>query len=171
MVDETRECMHRMGVVNAAIMQYTYRHDMHLPPDLGATLPYLSRLATAPDEQPKPFTPQEQALQYLCPAEAANIELPPIITPEWVNQHASYVYLGDADVVLSGNLSGTDRIVVLHHKLTAGHTGRRGAMFLLSFLDGHGEGLDRNAAEQLIAQSRKALEAARGAPPEAGRGK
>jgi RNA polymerase sigma factor (sigma-70 family) len=73
-----------LGVVNA-IGIYQQRHQWHYPPDLGATLPYY------------PW-PKEKAIGYIMPADEKGLEIPGNPTPQWVNEHTSFIYFGNANL-------------------------------------------------------------------------
>src|SRR5206468_1114059 len=73
---------HRTLAVMTAIGIYEQRHEWHYPPDLGATLPYF------------PW-PKEKAIGYVLPADEKGLEIPEHPTPQWVNEHTSFVYLGN----------------------------------------------------------------------------
>jgi beta-lactamase regulating signal transducer with metallopeptidase domain len=78
-----------------AIERYAADHKGELPPDLGATILYLNPALLAAD------TPIERARVYLSPAAERTSPLPDALTPDWVNQHATYIYLGGRDITLA----------------------------------------------------------------------
>ncbi len=86
------DCLGNCARVYVAILHYASEHDWHLPPDLGATLPYVL------DEYSRPMSPAEAAKYYVCPLSLPNVRIPRDPTPKWINEHTSYGYLGGADV-------------------------------------------------------------------------
>lgn len=114
-----------------------------LPPDLGALAPYLG----SADE--------EVAARLLSPRDNP----PPLRRGElaaWLNEHASFRYLGLADVTLD-DVTDWDRTVIGHLRLELAHEeeGGGGAGVPVAFLDGHVEVLPPETAAALIEESRQ----------------
>lgn len=70
---------------------------------------------------------------------------------------ASYVYLGDADVVVA-NIAQAGRTVVVHEPVKGREAGRG---VVVGFLDGSSRVVSQSEAEQLIAESKLSLQAAK----------
>lgn len=79
-----------LRVVSKAVLAYAEDHGGELPPDLGSTLRYI------PADSNRTATPAQRAAAYLSPRAKATTRVPEEPTPEWVNSHATYVYLGGA---------------------------------------------------------------------------
>ncbi len=94
----------------AAIGAYAKAHNDDMPPDLGATLEYL------PPEKFHPKKPVPKAAVYLSPAAKKSTHIPEDATPEWVNTHTSYTYLGAAGAALS-KIEDPQHTVLLHGRL------------------------------------------------------
>ncbi len=73
-----------------AMVAYSKEHDGMLPPDLGATLPYVMKDAKAKD----------RAQVFLSPARERAGAAPDELTSEWVNSNSSYTYLSPGSVNL-----------------------------------------------------------------------
>ncbi len=81
--------------IRSAIVAYAKAHNDDLPPDLGATLPFLP----APKVQAK--KPLPKAAAYLLPEAQRNTHIPEDADSDWVNAHTSYIYLGTAGAPLA----------------------------------------------------------------------
>jgi hypothetical protein len=77
-----------------AMIAYAKAHDGRLPPDQGSLLEFV------PSRQKRLGSPKARASVFLSPAALRNTFIPDDPTPEWVNQHASYLYLGDDSLLL-----------------------------------------------------------------------
>jgi hypothetical protein len=96
-----------LEALQSAIRAYAKARDGHLPPTLGDTLPFL------PSDPKRLATGTQRARVYLSPHAKKNVFLPDNPTAEWVNQNASYIYTGSADLVLS-EIEDPQRLVLLY---------------------------------------------------------
>jgi uncharacterized protein (DUF952 family) len=156
---EGLDCMRRMRDVGSALGEYWSKHDGHLPPDLSSTFMHLTMRTE--DGTPIRLTAKEKAERYLSPEDAKEIQVPEEPTPEWVNQHTSFVYLGSSDILFT-RISNANLVktVILYEKRKASYPDIYGRMPLL-FVDTHGEAFDPQEADKMIAESKTILEAAR----------
>lgn len=130
---------------NLAMAVHVY-HQEHasLPPDLGSLSPYLgdnedavaARLISPHDRPPR----REGELGA------------------WLNEHASFRYLGLAGVTLE-EVSDWDRTVIGHLRLDLAHPGEAGPGVPVAFLDGRVEVLPPETAAALIEESRQVFTA------------
>ena len=118
---QARECSENGQYLYLAILNYASQHEWRLPPDLGSTLPYMQDF----DRQSGAFKavpPAEAAKYYLCPQDRAQVAVPAVPTPEWINQNASYAYLGGADVNVDAlTPEQLDSAVLLYEKSSRAH--------------------------------------------------
>jgi hypothetical protein len=98
-------------IIAEAARAYAKAHDDAMPPDLGATLAYLDPASLFAD------TAAERAKVYLSPAAERAATLPTEITPEWINGHSNYVYLGDTGLSRKEFAKATNGMVVVHSPL------------------------------------------------------
>jgi hypothetical protein len=95
-----------LRAVGAAILAYTKANGGDLPPDLGATLPYVK-------ETKRTKTPAQRAAVFLSPRVRANLHVPEAPTADWVNRNTSFVYLGCGGVKLSA-VEDPQRTLLVH---------------------------------------------------------
>ena len=110
-------------------------------------------------------TAADAARLFLTLADEQRVQLPQNVTPEWIDQNTSFVYLGrDVDQKkLSEKSRGTT--IIVHTKLEAPlkHP-EHGDMILAAYPDGHAELHVLKDAPAMIAESIKTLDAARDLP-------
>ena len=98
-------------------------------------------------------SPSKQAARiYLCPLDQ-DIEIPEDVTPEWINEHTSFVYLGDETLTEDAD----PQAVVLYERLDHGH----GDNANLLFADLHAAAHAKDQAQAMIDRSIVMLEADR----------
>ena len=118
---QVNECVQNEYWISLAAVHYASQHEWRLPPDLGATLPYLLRY----DQQAGKLVaipPAEAAKYYICPQDQVKVQVPSNPTPEWVNQNTSYGYLGGPDVNMDAlTPKQLDDTVMLYEKAAGTH--------------------------------------------------
>ena len=155
---EGRDCMRRMQAAGNALAGYSNTHNGCMPRDLGSAFMYMETRTEA--GTPISLTPKEKAERFLSPKDAKEIQVPEQPTPEWINQHTSFFYLGTSDIDMKRLNADSAAATVLYEKRKAGYPDISGRIPML-FVDGHVEAHDAQQANQIIAESRKTLEAAR----------
>lgn len=95
-----------LKAIMAAIVTYTKAHDGELPPDLGSVMNDIPA-----DALTKP-TAQERARVFLSPKAKRSVAVPANPSPEWVNAHTTYVYLGGAGPHMANLRNGTAQVLV-----------------------------------------------------------
>ncbi|MEX2219757.1 MAG: hypothetical protein WD749_13470 [Phycisphaerales bacterium] len=155
-----------LRLISRAMHEYARLHDGGLPPDLGALLEHI------PAGSPRTATPARRARVFLSPRTKASTHVPDDAGPEWVNRHASYVYLGAAGLTLE-RVEDPQRTVLVHSRLDDPETierpdGRRSEAFALATAAGGVEAAQRPYMDWVIPASRKVLEfaASRGPLPD-----
>ncbi len=130
--------MGNLRQIGVGAIMYANDNKGDLPPDLGATLPYLN----AP-------------LAYLTPEHAQRAVLPANAKPEelakWVNENADYVYIGKGFGKLSKILMPAETIIA-HEKFDPAKEGPVNVLFA----DGHVELMPVPVAKDRLAQQQKA---------------
>jgi hypothetical protein len=86
---ESYQQSHDLGLITSAVRAYAKAHADELPPDLGATLEYITK-------GKRTATPAQRAAVFLSARAKKTLHAPEAPTPEWVTQNASYLYLGAA---------------------------------------------------------------------------
>ncbi|MFG0283182.1 MAG: hypothetical protein ACF8R7_02070 [Phycisphaerales bacterium JB039] len=137
--------MMRARELAMAVHMYTQEHE-GLPPDLGSLVRYFGEASGAD-------------IREIAGHFVSTVDQSPPVEGDiraWVNEHASFGYLGMQGVALE-DVSDWDRTVIAHLKLDLGHApGDGGALMVpVTFLDGHVEILDRDEAARLIEESRQ----------------
>jgi hypothetical protein len=149
-----------LRAIAAGIKGYTKANTGHLPATLGDTLAFL------PEHPKRLATGAQRARVYLSPRAKKNSHAPDNPTPDWVNQHSSYVYLGSADLHLS-EVEDQQRLVVVHARVddavSVGHPPRE-LVPLLTFIGG-ADLREREYAEAMIAETKAVLDAQRNGRP------
>jgi hypothetical protein len=99
-----------LRLIREAVLAYAAANDGRLPPTLGAAVDYLPAAAGEGSSRGRLF---------LSPAaERSRGEPPEAITPEWIDAHASYIYLGKPGLTTrSIKQPGMPIIVMLHGPL------------------------------------------------------
>ncbi len=106
-----------------AIVAYAKAHNDDLPPDLGATLPFLPA-PKVPANKPLP-----KAAAYLLPEAKRSTRIPDDADADWVNAHTSYIYLGAAGAPLS-KIEDPQNTILFHGRLNSPiELQRRGMLF------------------------------------------
>ena len=159
---EALRCASNMRNISQAVLRSANRND-HLPADLGATLRRVDRWSDMTADDKRPATLAEKAAMYICPLDQKDLKIPEQPTPDWVNKNTSYVYLGNAEVVLSKIPQDKwGSTVIVHDKLDRGHVfPKSGELFVAAYMDGHAVTLTKDQFKQAIAESLKTLEAAK----------
>jgi hypothetical protein len=153
-----------LRAISQAIHAFAKAHEDNLPPDLGTTLAYV------PSDK-RHATAASRAAVFLSVEAQKATHIPDEPTPEWVNEHGSYVYLG-SDGARLARVEDPMNTILVHGKLDApidlGPRGRRGLEpFGYPVLSAAGEGsLQREKFTRwIIDVSKKVIESARtGAP-------
>jgi RNA polymerase sigma factor (sigma-70 family) len=148
------QCMRNLRDLTMAIMMYQNAHKRQFPPDLGSTL---SELLSAPEGR------KSGAKAYICPLDMDKVgPVPDQVTPEWINQHTSYIYLGDPKIDVRKLPPGAwEKTAIVYEPPEAGHPREpEGRLVPVAMLDGHVENMTVHYAEKVIAESKKTLEAA-----------
>jgi hypothetical protein len=132
----------RMIELTIAIYNFSKEHQGMLPHNLGQTLSMRG----------------DEALMYLTPADLEANPPPTPLNADWINQHASFIYIA-ADVPLPQiKLPGTT--IMLYSKLDHPyHHPKRGDVVLAFYIDGHGEILTVADAKVQIEKSKQILQA------------
>jgi RNA polymerase sigma factor (sigma-70 family) len=147
--------------IGQAISRYAQRHNGHLPDSLGQTMQYIQPWSEWTKAfQPK-ATPVEKAAFYISPADLKTISIPNNPTPQWVDDHTSYVYLGNGNISLK-DIAGDEmsKTATVHAKLNAGDPvvgtdGTQVTVFCILMLDGRVDAEKRDYVEGVISDSKK----------------
>lgn len=134
-----------------AVSEYAQKHDGRLPADLGQA--WKEGYSDLPE--------RSRTRVYLLPRDQNDVAWPESPTPQWINQHTSFVYLaGGAN--LNRLADGGQGVILFHTRLDAPlkHP-KHGDVVLALFNDPHVEILPLALAKQAIAESQKVLDAAR----------
>jgi hypothetical protein len=152
-----------------AITAYAKDHKGQLPPDLGATLPYV------PIDKQRLVTPAQRAGIFLLPAARRNTHIPDQPTPEWINRNTSYVYLGASKAetdtpLLRDRIEEAWRTVLVHGKLDAAISverrgGREEKLIPIGSVRGAVTADELEFAQAQIAESKKVIDAVRTGSP------
>jgi hypothetical protein len=161
---EASQCILDLRAISAAIHAYAKAHEGDMPPDLGSTLAFIP-------EDKRRKTAASRAAAFLSPGAQKTTHIPEAPTPEWVNEHTSYIYLG-APATKLDKIAEPDYVVLLHGHLDApieiGAAGRRGAnvpSFPVLFASGEGALHAERFTRWVIDVSKRAIDSARtGAP-------
>lgn len=147
----------RLRQIDQAITYYAYNHDQRLPADLGAVFKYMGE---ARDDIGRSLSPANRARVFLSPEDEKTKNVPENPTPEWVNQNASFTYLGSADLLLS-EIPAWQETAILQSDMNRGYVTNKPdtRVFVVCFLDSHTDALSRASAEWRIAQSKATLQA------------
>ena len=149
---QTSNCARNMAEIGKALAMYENFSRGHCPATLGDTLPYVLKYIKRQDPmtgQNVALTPAEAARIYLCSQEQ-DVEIPEEVTPEWINEHTSFVYLADA-----GNTEAVDPLAaLLYERLDAGH----GDVVNMLFADLHVQAHDKDEAQMIIDKSIRWIE-------------
>jgi beta-lactamase regulating signal transducer with metallopeptidase domain len=141
---KTSECARNQAEVAKGIVMYINDHRGYYPPTLGDTLKYVKKLYDPVAQQSMPVTPQQAARMYLC-SQDQDVEIPEDVTPEWINEHTSFVYLGDEMLT-----EGADPLAaILYERLDRGHED----VVNLTFADFHVEAKTKDQAQAIIDRS------------------
>ncbi len=138
----TAQCVARMAGLMKAFAIYAHSHKGHFPATLGEL--YRDMV----DHQGISLTAAAEA--FLCPNDSRKVTIPAQVTPEWINQNSSYVYLGSASLT---EATAGPRTVLLHEKLDAGHS----KYINVSFANFHVISLPGSEAESRVAESKRLL--------------
>jgi hypothetical protein len=123
-----------------AVHMYANEHNGDLPPDLGATYPYLRNEVAY-------FMPRRQAMMAARPANQNEAEF-----RRWLGENSDYAYLGKAGMKLNG-VGNTSQHVIIHEKLDRLEEGFAGA----AFLDGHAERMPAHYLKQRLEEQEKKM--------------
>ena len=128
-----------------AVHMYTQEREW-LPPDLGSLVQYFGEASGA--------DVREIASHFV-----SAVDQSPQVEGDvaaWVNEHASFGYLGMEGVALD-DVSEWDRTVIAHLKLDLGHAAADGGADVVpvAFLDGHIEAMRKEDAARVIEESRQ----------------
>ena len=102
------DALHDIEVLSRAVSAYARDNDGFLPPNLGEVVPYLGELWGVHAEQP--------ARVFLARHDENARTVAAWPDADWIREHCSYVYLGDARVRLR-DLRGTAAGVLVHGPL------------------------------------------------------
>lgn len=144
------------------IKAYAKAHNDELPPDLGSTLAFIPN-------DPK-FLPSAAAMArvFLSPEAQKSTHIPDEPTPEWINEHASYIYLGGAKI-RGSEIQGCDNVIILHGRLDAPvTTPRRGSalpVFPSITWDQVGRFYEERYTRWIMDVSKRVMESARSGAP------
>lgn len=99
------DAMHDLRTLSKAIAAYARANEGFLPPDLGEVMPYVDGLWGVHEREP--------ARIFLIRADESAAQVADLPDANWIRQHCSYVYLGNARTRLR-DLRGTEASVLLH---------------------------------------------------------
>jgi prepilin-type processing-associated H-X9-DG protein len=136
-------CARHLRDLVTAAMSYSQDRRGRLPADLGAAWRYLT-------DGNDPLGP-EIAMMYFCASDPAGKALPARITPQWLGQNTSYVFLAPN---LPNSIMSRPNLIVAHEKLDLAHDDK----VACGFGDGHVEIMAKATAEKRIEASKKQLE-------------
>lgn len=91
---DDHQAMQDLGLIVKALRGYAEAHEGKLPATLGAALPHV------PADPKSRATLAQRARIFLSPKAKRSTAIPDEPTPEWIDAHGSYVYLGSDRVVL-----------------------------------------------------------------------
>jgi hypothetical protein len=143
---ETQLAAMHLKTIGQAFLLYSNDHQMLLPPDLGATVSELDG------------APLKSFLYYLDPRD--NNTIPPSPTPDWVNKHTPYIYLGSPaihfrDTPLADNANST---ILVYEDLAHPHPHpKHGPVIVALYADGHAELLTLPEARKQIESSKQTI--------------
>jgi hypothetical protein len=140
----------RMLTMTNAVDFYCMKHQGHFPPDLAAVLPYLEK--------------QDRTRAFFTPEDEKALTIPADPSPQWLNEHTSWVYMGGAGFAIKSyareQLLKDMTTIFLHTKLDARH----GFVMVSHLRVGALLDLPGPIARKEIEESRQKLELLRIAP-------
>lgn len=99
------DATHDLRVLSTAIAAYARANKGFLPPDLGDVMPYVEGLWGIHEREP--------ARVFLIRADENEASVTEIPDAQWIREHCSYVYLGNANTRLR-DLRGSNATILLH---------------------------------------------------------
>ncbi len=159
-VDRAAVSAHWVGL---ACTLYEESHGGWLPADLGGAL---SIWAGPGQPQPTHGVPgQGTAAQFLTPEDQRRTAVPDVPTADWVDRHASFAYLAGSVNVRNLTAEQAGTTAMLHTPLATPYDDpRQGPVLIVTYVDGHCGVVRAADAGRLIADSARALDAARRPP-------
>lgn len=152
-----------LGMVIKAVRAYSEAHAGALPPDLGATLKYV------PEHAKRGATLKQRASAFLSPRARRNTFVPDEPTADWVNRNASWVYLGEAGLVMP-RIADPQRTVLVHARFgdaipMIGPDGAETRVIPIANALGGASPEAEEYARWIVGESRKVIDAALGRGP------
>lgn len=148
--------------IMTAIKAYAKAHNDDLPPDLGATLPFL------PGPRASAKNPPPKAAAYLLPEAKRSTRIPEDADADWVNTHTSYVYLGTSGARLS-RIEDPQNTILFHGRVNSPiELNRRGMLFKgipIATVWGKALIADDSYADWIIGVSKRVVAFARASSP------